>query len=1472
MIGLFDSHGPAISSGSLQLWDKILSIGLPSSIASLPLSKGLIWLTSCWVSSLHSSYFKTSFHEMVFSSLDISKTLLNFCGIEISFQNLVPDFTGRISEASLYESTYECAWEYLSSGKEHSNFLPSANEHDNPSKVEVNKFSISSTKKILNECERILTELREMIMSKSDLELHLSYALGYILPCIISSAAFSKTTETVRSKSDSLLTFASAISKEIFRSIEDDCISEELVSAAINGSDTLLQAQEVFSRAPSNQTKNFYIASSAFKGLLEKLKNNGSIGTATSSTEQLEIWGNSSSPCSKNSLRMLPHDEISMKTSELDRIILSSVIFTHNSHPDRKRFSHIFKNLEGVELICSLHWFLKTFQEECSSEGLREIIRICGVKLLQNYNWQTSELALTTLLQLLIVEFDQWATCSGGEDLRRDCVDILNFIFRLCSMKKCFSEKIKKHIGLVICRVLSDGGEDIHFMRDWQEDLLPLIRDDSFYVRFVTADNLTTLHSGLYRDGKLYLSVYSQLGPIYPRYEELALRGYIIASMAISGNELPVPIYNLLEISLAVKGGGSRVVSTLMAKIASHFLFKTSKELFRHVASPILFYWIHHGILIGDFPFFACGYETLSYFLRENVEEISAQAIVEYGDEAQAQLMYIANIFKGSVASMIEQSFEKAIAYSTPSFGTCFELEQFFTETLEMGNFSSLLSERVVSIVAELIQLADFDTVPEEFISKGVFSEIYSDMALKPLPQYIGRTIKTMEIPETIERLCDSVSLSQEQLWSPSTYVYVIRKILSGNETAVQEVGNCRKLRRSLLVMEMSNGVYSEGYPLELTVMGLIPFITSELIGKEATRVLKLLFEKGLFYFRFHKSEFIDFLFRIVLCYYDKPSSLSNNKDAIEFLNWILDFINQNQILCSDTEAPIIEKSCHYLLTQKGHLSFLNENIEDVLQKKSNHFNSSSREAFLTILSSQLSKCESNLSLLNLNTTGNFELADIIFCCATPQSSEEFKTWLSRLLARSTLYNGCRGSDLFRQGKKETETDERLFNVKSKRQEPADSPFFGILNLVTEYVTQKDFWEMESVEDFLRSISYSLSSERNVIYHDLIPREVSEASLLNETPKSSIVDIPTSLKKIEQTWIPFDEWIYNISLILLANLPETFPTGIWVLVENLKDFRKSAFPFLLHEVIQNSNGTARLLKDLENHVNFFLGKECDVLIQKSLIEGLLYLNFHNLLLPNSEEPVFKVDLTKASRAADNIKMHKSALYLYELYWSQQKDMSENESEENSKEGSLLLSSIYKRIQDPDIIYSAKVPASLQVVTENAIRQNMNWQAVSFEAAVLDDNLRTGSNGHTIKLGKSFLNIGLNGMAKMITEFAEDSAGPSNNLAYSWKLQQWDLPVNTATEEKNGVVFNLFKQLNDSKYGSGSRKAIFKEAYRNIFDLMKENSKKVNLDEMKETLGMVYEIEEIMNIYQPGNGPYVLGEQRKRSFQWSRNKR
>lgn len=1441
MVDMFGSHGPVLSSGGFALWNRLLKLNISSSLTSLCLVRGLSWLLACWRSSLLSKRVnKTTLYGMTFGSLDLAKIMLLFGGVNFTSEK-IPKFTGRIAEAAYTDSFYRDGWSYLSTLQvlEPNHMQTKAEPH-----VSADNLSIKNCQSILSECRNILDELNEMRMSKEKRS-WLNLALQFVLSCIVITSGVAHTSVSLRVQGYELLAKAVSLLRDLCGDVNLDQVSEEVKLSAVYGTAVLSSLDDIFN-GPSFE-ENFQNAVSSLNQLLGRIHK----------ISDMDGWGSSSAV---KVSRIIPHDEFEIDASELEQITRAVVIsgcISNRSDPNSLKC--YIKGLDGFEFISGLQWLSAPSRgkTELSGENLRELVREAGMKILQDYNWQTSEIALLSIIRLLKAKSTMWMANSAWEKLTGDCVDILKFTIRLTKKGTCHSEKVKASLCDILCTILSRGSSRCQQMRNWLDELAPFSRDNSYLVRFISAQCLEHLFKECDNTGEIYFRIHAELGPIYHSYEDSAFRGYMISSMAIGGHELPVPIYNLLEISQV--SGGEKIVRALMKRIATYFNFGSSKKLFCHISGSILFYWVANKMDLEKFPYYPCGYASFTDFLAENIEEISATVLVEHSQKGIDYIEYLGRLLDVPLDSILEQCFHKAIGYAYSASDEITTMKGIFSNRLGIGKYRSLLSSRFIDIISVLIQLCDFQVIPEEFLSVKLFQRIYYGTQVQPLPESVRRSVDCGKVPLFVRSLCAELSLDHESLWEPSNYVYICRKVLGDQLINVHEIENCRKLRRCILTMHLSEECYTDSYALELTIAGVITFLSSDRTLTEACQTLGILFENGISYFRQHVTEYIDYLFRVILSFFDATKNTLKAMHVAnvgkQFIQRLKAFVLENRICVQEEDDRVLEKALAYVSEDHAE-PFGCEDVLAVLRNERGNFNRSSQSAFLAILGNQFSKFDDLSTSLTVDIRG---ISDELIKFTDSVKIPEYSLWVAKLLAKSYLEDGRSLKDI-------PEADERYFDKQLKLKPQHLRPFLGVLTLTKEIFDRRNFWELGFVEIYLRDVRKTATQEYLSVYFDTFSPQVTETLKFVESTLPSL-DTTASLKELESMDVEFVDWIYKIDIVLLSMVDSSFPAvaGIRVLVEHLNEFRENVFPFLLHEVLQNPKDGAIFNHELRRYFNRLLVSTADPSIHKCLVQAILYLNFNRILEETPERTGLGVDLLLAARVADDVKMYKSALLLQELFWSGKRRPRDSD----------LPSFIYSNIDDPDIVHSAKITASLEGAAQNAIRQHRYWQAISFEAAVLDENLRSGEYlSNDSHLASSFLSLGLNGVSKIISESMDSNHCTSaEGAAYAWKLHQWDLPLASSSDavNKNETIFKLFKRVSEQQSSAGVDKRIFNEALLKVLEGMKSKDNK-KLFEMEETLAMINEIQEVLEIYQPQSAAELLKKQADRCIKWMSKKR
>ncbi|CAH6720114.1 serine/threonine-protein kinase Tel1p [[Candida] jaroonii] len=125
----------------------------------------------------------------------------------------------------------------------------------------------------------------------------------------------------------------------------------------------------------------------------------------------------------------------------------------------------------------------------------------------------------------------------------------------------------------------------------------------------------------------------------------------------------------------------------------------------------------------------------------------------------------------------------------------------------------------------------------------------------------------------------------------------------------------------------------------------------------------------------------------------------------------------------------------------------------------------------------------------------------------------------------------------------------------------------------------------------------------------------------------------------------------------------------------------------------------------------------------------------------------------------------------------------------------FVSDIYESINDEDLLEGLPQEPNLDIMFKRITRDPQSDEKLKYQFADFDSNLTFNLNSDKTSLLKSMTEEGLAGISSILSK---TSNGSDDNGTYdwSWKLQNWDIPIARQVKNSNQFIYKTLKSLHD----------------------------------------------------------------------------
>ena len=1070
------------------------------------------------------------------------------------------------------------------------------------------------------------------------------------------------------------------------------------------------------------------------------------------------------------------------------------------------------------------------------------------------YDLERSEVSMGVCLDVLTGLAELWIN-SEGSDLAEVGAQLYKWFINIALKKGISSPHVHICISDLLQKVIKIRPEYARSLSlaSARTCLFEVLAQGNVAVKFYIGNKIANIF-GLFvlkEHENILEDVIESLPTDRDWIEGIALRLFVLAHLAASWSTLLRRcVYAIFETPTAVPDSAG-YAKTCMNHIATSLKLHNLQDLFKLFVSQILYTWLETQPL-RSIPYAVFGYATHKELLHDVQDEVVGHIVMRGKDDEAAQL---ADDLGVSFENLLENSFNRAAAYSigrgfampTSTTNQTSKAETNLRNILGKDRYSSLITIHFAKILALFYTTMDPDAQMEKGFQKrpasataySAYERIVSKVpANKVLPPGQQPTFKARYLFDEIECLCRRTIYDAESLWSPELYVYVFREILNTIHAELGSLTACVVLRRIRIMICMAGTTALEGYPLEMALHSLRPFLTDAECSEDAIAIVQYLLDYGATYLK------------------EVPSFLAGH--AVSTLTSMKAFFESTQ----DSTTQESQFKATMSRAQAFHASF----VECLDRYSSRHLTEESAQCFKTIVrtssnmqnggNARLGTHESELllELLEDQRSGRnlldqcsqdailkllctpFEIPvdfrdDILGSdeqaaryvsvvwktCQRATSSPDYLLWAGRVLGRAYASKGLIDWDLAFETNVELEPKPSSIQALS----PFSSSRASLLRLLCNVLMRDQSTEVGTAETTLRSIVTGtfntddyLDCEKSLppsLLRSLVWKQYHLPKIdLRNTEGLKLQD-SVALKEHQEG----SEWIQQLGIALaFSAADDPFLSELTQTIQCLKDVAEDAFPYILHLVLLREAGgletTKRIMSQAcQNLFHKCISNETDATLIyriRVLLKAILYLRTQPLPHETTEADRAQwldLDYQQAAAVALKCSMYKTALLFVEIEFSTAGKSSRRRSSVNKfQEPTKLLLDIYQNIDEQDAFYGVQQPSSLSAMMARLEYEHAGFKSLSFRGAHYDGQIRHSIGGDHIdeeSMVRALDNLDLNGLSQSVLSKVT-TTGPNaidSVLRTARKLEQWDISVPASHSSSASTIFRVFQGINNA---------------------------------------------------------------------------
>jgi serine-protein kinase ATM len=1131
------------------------------------------------------------------------------------------------------------------------------------------------------------------------------------------------------------------------------------------------------------------------------------------------------------------------------------------------------------------------------------LIERLGV-LIESNEFERCEVALSLCLDLLVGLGHLWSAENAASSLTGLALDFYNYFFKMLGTESLEKHSIALEVQKCIAKLLflllqraPDFG---------QEDSIPSARSNLFdllklgpaQVKFYIGDRLPDIfHLFLLEShDDIFVDLLVTLPSDPDCIEGISFRLYALAKLA---SEWPTLLrrclYGLFETAGKIPES-LRHTTRCLSNVSSALKLKSAQDLFALFAPQLLYTRLDSGEDIEGIPFQIFGFSSLADLIRDAQEEITGLMMMRGQDEGVQQIATILGVDQND---LLKDCFAKVMAYTIAQdivvSSNSGERQARVRKRLGQETFFECINMHFADIIALFFSISDPQNNVERYLKRNkldyaaeimtaIKSTSSSTLTLPPNQQ---PTFKDKYLSRQVEHLCTQTEFESRCIYTPALVTFIARKLFGTIHSALGSLHACSVLRKVRALISLAGDTAVKGYPLEMLLQAIRPFISDSQCAEDAIGVTQYLFSHGSEYL----SEVPSFLAGSTLAIlgslraFLKAGRASSTQESQhrntvsrveEFHQWLGTYLSTYifQAL-KGPKAANIQKllSSAYKSQWLGNAESgtpESELLVELLQDEQinrRFLSKPSRELALNMLCSEFQSPTSFRTDVLGDDLSAISNAVAVWKSCKGKSSKEYLSWAGRILGRAFAASGHVHQELLRESALSEIKDLSLASEKN-----GDSRAC-VFNLLHDLILGYDEFHAGLAEAALRVIMTTSDETLKETCKKTLAERVAgglyNASIWDpyQAPPSETlghVDIESPGEPYDFDAIFRENWLRNLTIALARSVPDDILLFALVpIVLKVPSFAERAFPFILHLVLSSpyqSQHTAR--KDLSKSFMNWLGDIPDVNKNslKVLINALLYLRTQPRPRESSSADRsywLQIEYLRAAAAATRCGMFKTALLFAEEYCSAPVKSSRRSSVGHSFEQSdmptEMLLTVFQNIDDPDVYYGVQQTANLSTILGRFEYEKDGPKSLAFRSAQYDSHLRRRdpeSNRDAQALVKALDNHSLSGLSHSLLQ-AQQAVGMSAESLDSMfrtarKLEQWDLPVPSSCSNNPVTIYKAFQSIHTAVEHGTILQAVNEGFDCTMKSLTEQDLGASALHDSLQTLAALVEMDEVLS--------------------------
>lgn len=841
-------------------------------------------------------------------------------------------------------------------------------------------------------------------------------------------------------------------------------------------------------------------------------------------------------------------------------------------------------------------------------------------------------------------------------------------------------------------------------------------------------------------------------------------------------------------------------------------------QLFKFFAPQIFYTWLSTDTL-AHMPFRAFGYDTLKEMALDNISELTGQIALRGFSHAEE----LAHLVGEDWTSLLIQEFAYVEAYtlssetSLPNQDRLYDgSEKLVRKQLGADRYLHLLRSALPEIIARLVISLKDDRGIDKAFEKCQQPDALA--AWQEMTSYSGQDVqlplsqqpcfRARCLLDEFNYICLRLELQQSDLWSPALLVHVYRQLLDKARPAFGPLHICNIVRKVRIVVSLAGPIALAGYPLEMLLHHLRPYLTLFDCAEDTMGIYRYLLLHGAPHLRCRLS-FIAGLgvatFASLTGFIASPqdsttqeshflATMTKAQEFRAFLGQYLETLNPKDVTkeALGTFRGIVQHAKairqpgnNAMSTSEGsllHALFSDRSSEHPLLTDL-HFDVSTEILCRNFLFST----DVQDDILGDDLNAARFLPTLISVLKRLRLDDSFRIWAGQGIGRGYIARGLNFSinEILRAGQTIVSlTGHDLDEVSS---------YTGIVRYLAGLLWKADFTTSAFAERTLQLIFSSLDTATEPAVLDPgFDRDLVSGLRFHAFPcpplrtssypaVGRVLDASAS----DDTGVQSPKW----AATMLQNLcqesaGDPILTFISPVVASIPDCVEMLFPYAVHLALLGELNKAQSFKEsLSESFSQVLREEVQTSrpAQQLILRTILYLR--ECKVPNEDNNARRnswldVDFGVAAVAATGCQMWHEALLFLELHHSQAQLQTGRSSRRTlvvtESVPTDVISRIYENVDDPDFFYGKHEEFDLQAVIHKLSHEGASQKSLSFQSAMLDSQLRLSERDLDLstvaQMAASTLSAAnMQGISEAVRQHFEGLCDISQPIGESWDL-------------------------------------------------------------------------------------------------------